>query len=63
MIFSLKPLSKYSFRFRLRCSTDRIDAPIEHPIQATSLGLKLHETKPKSLIIYPTFTLLHVITV
>lgn len=55
MIFSLKPLSKYSERFKLRCSTDRIDAPIEQPIQDTSLGLKLHETKPILLPKYLIF--------
>jgi len=47
MIFSEKPDSKNSFLRRDRWSIERIDAPMEQPIHATSLGLKLQETNPQ----------------
>jgi hypothetical protein len=46
MTFSVKPSSANWALLRERWSMLRMEAPIEQPIQATSLGLKLQETNP-----------------
>jgi hypothetical protein len=48
IIFSVNPCYRYSVFLRERCSMFLIEAPTEQPIHATSLGLKLHDTKPTS---------------
>lgn len=47
----------YSPLLRERFSMLRMEAPIEQPIQETSLGLKLQETNPKSVTYYPALSL------
>lgn len=46
IIFSVNPSSRNSARLKERWSMFLMEAPIEHPIHESSLGLKLQEAKP-----------------